>query len=103
MFFFALTIYTVVNFAFAELIFFDRFLKLAVLLFYSFLFITAYQNYDKIKGVSLIIMILSFIPMLFEILTPIVEMREHLFYKELWFGNFFIDWSGGMTDVHGKW
>ena len=103
MFFFALTIYTVVNFAYAELIFFDRFLKLAVLLFYSFLFITAYQNYDKIKGVSLIIMIISVIPMTFELLTAIVEMRSHLFFKELWFGNFFIDWSGGMTYVHGKW
>lgn len=103
LFFFALTIYTVVNFAFAELIFFDRFLKLAVLLFYSFLFITAYQNYDKIKGVSLILMIIAVMPMSFELLTAIVEMREHLFFKELWFGNFFIDWSGGMTYVHGKW
>lgn len=103
LFFFALTIYTVVNFAYAELIFFDRFLKLAVLLFYSFLFITAYQNYDKIKGVSLIIMILSVIPMTFELLTAVVEMRSHLFFKELWFGNFFIDWSGGMNDAHGKW
>lgn len=103
MFFFAFTIYTVVNFAFAELIFFDRFLKLAVLLFYSFLFITAYQNYEKIKGVSLIIMVLAVIPMTFELLTAVVEMREHLFFKELWFGNFFIDWSGGISDAHGKW
>ena len=103
MFFFAMTIYTVVNFAYAELIFFDRFLKIGVLLFYSFLFITACQNYDKIKGVSLIIMILAFVPMFYAVLTPIIEMRSHLFHNELWFGNFFIDWNGGMTDYHGRW
>lgn len=102
MFFLALTFYTVVNFGYSELIFFDRFLKIGILLFYSFLFITAYQNYEKIKGVSLIIMIFTFIPLSLEILTPIVEMRSHLFFKELWFGNFFIDWSGGMSDAPGK-
>ena len=102
-FFFAMTIYTVVNFAYAELIFYDRFAKIGVLLLYTFLFITAYQNYEKIKGVSLIIMMLTFIPMLYALLTPIVEMRSYLMQKELWFGNFFIDWSGGMTDHHGKW
>lgn len=103
LFFFAITIYTAVNFAYAELIFYDRFSKIAVLMFYSFLFITAYQNYEKIKGVSLIIMILAFIPMAYAILTPIVEMRNHMFFNELWFGNFFIDWNGGMADYHGKW
>lgn len=102
-FFFAMTIYTVVNFAYAELIFYDRFIKIGVLMLYTFLFITACQNYDKFKGVSLIIMILTFIPMFYAMLTQIIEMRSHLSHSELWFGNFFIDWSGGMTDKHGKW
>ena len=101
-FFFAMTVYTVANFAYAELIFFERFLKIAVLFFYCFLFITACQNYEKFKGVSLIIMIISFIPMLYSFLTTLVAMRSHLFYSELWLGNFFIDWSGGMSIRHGK-
>ena len=101
--FFALTLYTVSNFAYAELIFFERFMKITALMFYCFLFITACQNYEKIKGVSLILMILTSIPLSFEILTQVVEMREHLFYSELWFGNFFIKWTGGMTDAHGRW
>lgn len=103
LFFFAMTIISIANFAYAELIFYDRFMKIGVLMFYAFLFITACQNYEKIKGVSLIIMMLSFVPMFYSALTAIVEMRDHLFYRELWFGNFFVDWSGGMTDRHGKW
>ena len=78
-------------------------MKITALMFYCFLFITACQNYEKIKGVSLILMILTSIPLSFEILTQVVEMREHLFYSELWFGNFFIKWTGGMTDAHGRW
>jgi hypothetical protein len=103
LFFFAMTIYTAVNFAYAELIFFDRFLKIGVLMFYSFLFVTACQNYEKIKGVSLIIMILSFIPMCYAIATPLVEMRGHLLHHELWFGNFFVEWQGGMSEYRGRW
>ena len=102
-FFYSLTIFTIVNFGYAELIFYERFLKVAVLLLYTFLFITAYENYDKLKGVSLIIMMISAFPMIFAILTPLVEMRKHLYKPELFFGNFFIDWTGGMSTVHGKW
>ncbi len=102
-FFFAMTIYTVVNFAYIELIFYDRFIKIGVLMFYSFLFVTACQNYEKFKGVSLIVMILSFVPMFYAVLTQVIEMRNHLSFIELWFGNFFMDWSGGMSDKYGKW
>ena len=64
---------------------------------------TKWFDYDKIKGVSLIIMILSFIPMFYAILTPVIEMRSHLSHHELFFGNFFIEWNGGMSENHGKW
>ncbi|MBR5638862.1 MAG: hypothetical protein IKW83_03765 [Muribaculaceae bacterium] len=101
-FFFALTIYTFVNFGYAEMILYARFFKIAILMFYTFLFITAYQNYDKIKGVSLIIMILAFVPMVYAILSSVIEMRAHLFEKDLWFGNFLSDWNGGFSSRHGK-
>ena len=102
-FFYSLTIFTLVNFGYTELIFYDRFLKMCVLLIYTFLFMVSYENYEKLKGVSLIIMMISAVPMLFAILTPLVEMRRHLYSPELLFGNFFIDWTGGISSVHGKW
>ncbi len=101
-FFFAMTIYTFVNFGYAELILYERFFKIGILFLYSFIFITAFQNYDKIKGVSLIIMILAFVPMFYAMLTPIIEYREYIFESDLWFGNFFSDWNGGTSYSHGK-
>lgn len=103
LFFYAMTIFTVVNFGYTELIFYDRFLKLCVLLVYTFLFIVSFENYEKLKGISLIIMMITAVPLIFAIITPMVEVRRHLYSPELIFGNFFMDWSGGMSTVHGKW
>lgn len=95
LFFYGLTLFTIANFGYTDFSFYTRFFKFSLVFFYSFLFVVAYQNYDKIKGISLIIMIVAFVPLSYEFLTQLVEERRAIFNTELLFGNFFIDWHGG--------
>lgn len=93
--YFFLTLYTIANFGYSDISFYTRFFKASLIFFYAFLFVLSIENYEKIKGISLIIIFVALVPLLYEIATVLVEQRAHLFNKELFFGNFFIDWHGG--------
>ena len=86
------------NFEYVDITFYDRFYKIANLIFYTFLTVTAYQNYHLIRRHSVVMIILILLPLCFALATDIVTFRDYLFKPELWFGNFFIDWSGGMDE-----
>ncbi len=93
--FFFMTLYTIANFGYSDISFYTRFYKASLIFFYAFLFVLSFENYEKIKGISLIIIIVALVPLLYEIATVVVEQRNNLLNKELFFGNFFIDWHGG--------
>ena len=93
--FFFMTLYTIANFGYTDISFYTRFYKASLIFFYAFLFVLSFENYEKIKGISLIIIIVALVPLLYEIATVVVEQRNNLLNKELFFGNFFIDWHGG--------
>ena len=90
-----LTGYTISNFGYGDIIFFDRFMKVSVLMLYTYLFIVITKNYHMVSGYNIIFMIVVFIPLLYSILTPLVSQRALLYHIDLFFGNFFTTGLGG--------
>ncbi len=88
---FCILILSLANFGYSDLTFFDRFFKIALLLFYIFayMFTMSEQNKLTIKSQLNIILVLT-IPVLYLIITPLVEQRESLLDIKLWFSNLFI-------------
>ena len=97
-----LTLFTFVNFGYADLTFSDRVLKISLVFFYSFLFVVVYNNYDLLDRYRLVLMVLILIPLLYSVVSQLVEQREYLFNINLFLGNFFSDWHGGLTDLSGR-
>ncbi len=96
LFTYALTLYTVANFGYGDLIFYDRFYQAAILFFYTYLFAMTFVHADRIKNKVPIFAIFVIPPMLYAAATQLVEQRQYLFHIDLIFGNFFTDWDGNM-------
>lgn len=96
-----LTLFSFANFGYADLTFSDRVLKISLVFFYAFLFTVVYDNYHLFVAKRLTILILVLIPLLYSIVSQLVEQREYLFHLDLILGNFFTDWHGGLTDYRG--
>jgi hypothetical protein len=99
LFFMFVTILTIANFGYGDLIFYDRFFHLSVLLLYIFIFVQSVIYYDNIKDISLPLILCAFIPMSYAILTQLISQREFLYHMELIFGNFFVSWDANSV-VH---
>ena len=95
------TLFTLANFGYADLTFNERTFKMAVLFYYCFLFITVSNNYEMLKPRRVTLIVLTLVPLTYSILTQLVEQREYLFHLDLFLGNFFYDWHGGLTKYHG--
>lgn len=103
LFYMFLTLYTVVNFCYGDLTFFDRFFQITLVLFYSYLFVVSVKYYDRLKHVNFLFMCMALIPMAYALLSPLIEEREYLFHCELLFGNFFVDWDGNALNFPYEW
>ena len=86
--FMSLTVFSCANLGFVDLTFYERFFRITVMLLYVFIYVTACLNYDKIKSHRYRLILIMFIPMVFEILTPLVASRSS-WTSNLFFGNFF--------------
>lgn len=105
-FFLALALTTAIfaNVEYADITFYDRFFKVAVLMFSICIFVTAVENRYLLNGNSAFLISFSFVLLAFELVTQFWEVRVGYMNLELWFGNFFMDWHGGFDDVvHSKW
>ncbi|MBR1881927.1 MAG: hypothetical protein IJ808_02760 [Muribaculaceae bacterium] len=103
LFYMALTLFTFANIGYTDMTFYDRFYKAAVLLLYSYIFISAATNYDKISKNSLFLSIIALAPLVFALATAIVAQRDFLFHKELLLGNLFLDWDGNASNYVHYW
>lgn len=78
------------NFGFTSLTFYDRFFKIAVLILYVFAYMWIMDVQHQLSPSSQrLIVIVSILPVLYSIATPIVEARNTLFQLQLWFSNLF--------------
>ena len=101
---FALTMATFANVEYADITFYDRFFKVAVLLFAIFIFVTAVDNKQLLNGHSAFLIAYSTVVLAFEVVTQFWEVRIGYMHLELWFGNFFMNWHGGFDEFsHAKW
>ncbi len=96
LFSFALTLYTVANFGYGDMTFYDRFFQASLLFFYSYLFAMVFIHGDRIKHRMYLISIFALPPMLYAIITPLIEQRQYLFHIDFIFGNFFTNWDGNL-------
>lgn len=96
-----ITLFTLANFGYADLTFSERTFKMAVLFYYCFLFITVSNNYELLRPRRVTLIVLTLVPFTYSILTQLVEQREYLFHIDLFLGNFFSDWHGGLTKYGG--
>ncbi len=103
LFYVFLTLFTIANFGYGDLIFYDRILKSAALMLYSYLFIISYVYNDRIVNGRLLLMLLLMLPLAFAILTPLVEQRVYLFHIELFFGSLFQSWNGNELNIDYGW
>lgn len=103
LFYMFLTLYTVVNFCYGDLTFFDRFFQVALVLLYSYLFVVCVKYYDRLTHVNFLLMCMVLIPMAYALISPIIEEREYLFHWELIFGNFFVNWDGNALNFPYEW
>lgn len=103
LFYVFLTLFTIANFGYGDLIFYDRILKSAALMLYSYLFIISYVYNDRIVNGRLLLMLLLMLPLAFAILTPLVEQRAYLFHIELFFGSLFQSWNGNELNIDYGW
>jgi len=93
---FALTLLTIANFGYADLVFYDRFYQASILFFYIYLFSMTFIHANRINNKIYLLSIFVLPPMLFAAATQLVEQRQYLFHLDLIFGNFFTDWDGNL-------
>lgn len=96
---YALTAYTVANFGYGDLTFYDRFYQVAILFFYTYLFAMSFIHAKQIKHKINLISIFVIPPVLYAAATQIIEQREFLLHLDLIFGNFFTVWDGALETV----
>lgn len=93
---FALTLFTVANFGYGDMTFYDRFYQAAILIFYSYLFAMSVIHADHLKRNVPLISIFVLPPLLYALATQLVEQRSFIFHLDFIFGNFFTDWDGNL-------
>ncbi len=103
LFYMFLTLFTIANFGYGDLIFYDRILKAAALMLYSYLFIVSCVYNSQIINGRLLLLLLLMIPLLYAIATPFVEQRAYLYHIELFFGSIFENWNGNELNIDYGW
>lgn len=87
---FCILLFALANFGYVSLTFYDRFFKIAVLLSYIFSYMWMMNVQYKLSFQTKInIAILAFLPVLYSIVSQVVEQRNTLFQLKLWFSTWF--------------
>ena len=103
LFYLAMTLYTVSCFGYADLTFYGRFVKAAVLMLYTYVFITAAQSVRNWSRYNIMLFIIASAPFAYSFFMSFVQLRNFFFYVELIFGNFFVDWDGNALKMKYDW
>ena len=94
----ALTMFTIANFGYGDIIFYDRFTKVATLLFFVYLYLVSVDQWVRLRSIRLPIAIMASVVAFYFALTVMVELRAHLYDPELVFGNMFIKGIDSFKD-----
>ena len=94
-----LTIFTMANFGYADMFFYNRISLVAYVFLWAYIFMMSvkYQAYFQGRTLTFAIILLPLIMYLF--LTPIAQVRQYVLHPELLFGNFFMEWDGNALDI----
>lgn len=103
LFFMALTLYTVACFGYGDLIFYGRFVKAAVLMLCTYTYIISVQTYKAWQRYNLFMFIFALGLFVFTFAMSFTQMRNFLFYPEILFGNFWVDFDGNELNMHYDW
>lgn len=88
---FCILLLSISNFGYSNITFYDRFFKISLLFFYIFAYMFFMSEQIKLNTKMQLNMILVLIlPVLYLIITPLVEQRGTLSQLKLWFNSFFI-------------
>lgn len=93
---FALTLFTIANFGYGDMTFYDRFYQASMLFFYTYLYAMVVIHADRLKNKVYLISIFVLPPMIYAFATPFVEQRAYIFHLDFIFGNFFSNWDGNL-------
>lgn len=89
---FCILLLSLANFGYSNITFYDRFFKIALLFFYIFAYMFTMAEQNKLTVKMQLNMIFSLtIPVLYLVITPLVEQRESLCHLKLWFSSLFIN------------
>lgn len=88
---FCILLLSLANFGYTSLTFYDRFFKITVLFLYVFAYMWIMNVQHKLSiKLQTQMAIITIIPVLYSIITPLVEQRRALFQLQLWFSNLFL-------------
>jgi hypothetical protein len=99
LFYMFLTVFTLANFGYGDLYFYERMLKVSLLFLWTYIFIMSVKNYHLIKYKNLFLSFVLLFPVIYLFITPLMQFRKAVFQPELIFGNFFMDWDGNDLNL----
>lgn len=99
LFFMFLTLFSVANFGYADMYFYNRFSLMSFLFLWMYVFVVMYSNAALMRRNNLLLVIILILPLIYFFITPITQFRSYILQPELFFGNFFMDWDGNALDI----
>ncbi len=98
-FYMFLTLFSVANFGYGDMFFYDRMFQVSLLLLWAYVFIMSVKYYSMSNRGNLLLFCILLLPTIFFVITPFVQFRNSVLNPELIFGNFFMDWDGNDYEV----
>lgn len=98
-FYMFLTIFTLANFGYGDLHVHNRLLQTSMLFLWSYIFIISVEYGHLMMHRNMLLCVILILPVVYFFITPIFQFRAAILQPELFFGNFFMDWSGNDLDV----
>lgn len=101
--YYALTLYTIASFGYGDMIFYGRFLKVGVLIFYTYVYIMAVNTWRNWNRYNIFLFLVAAIPFAYSFFMAFVQLRNFFFHLELVFGNFLVNWDGNALNMKYDW
>ena len=98
-FYMFLTIFTLANFGYADMHVYNRLMQASMLFLWAYVFMVSVENAPILRHRNLVLTLILVLPVLYFFITPFAQFRNALLYPELFFGNFFMDWTGNESDA----
>lgn len=102
-FYLSITIWSIANFGFGDITFYQRFFEVAVLSLYVSVFALSATYQKQVKRYRLALTLFLILPVLYAILPTFVQYRALLMQPELFFGSFFMEWDGNALKINYAW